>query len=476
MKNFKRTLAAILAAICAFSFAGCGSKSDDSGSSDESSRKDVVNVATTDDVKSIPEGADNTLLWMANYDLNPGRNAEKTVGLNLFEQKGGKIKWQRVTSSNQYTKLGAAVASGKDAPDLFPYSALAFPCQVIQGFYQPLDDIIDFNTPMWEGVKETAEQYSLNGKHYVAPIEYYPSSYIFYDKKVINENGFDDPRTLYDSGEWDYDTMDDLMSAYVSGASGDEERYGITGFYAPQYVQQTGETIVTTDDNMTYKSNIDNPKIAAAEERLSDWRKQGYVLSGTFFNSAGEAFKQNVLFYAMGDWAATGTGGPQGSDEWGIVPFPADPSYDGEKPITTASINSFMWVKGSDKKDAARAFFECYRVAQTDPDYLQNARDKWLADNPNWTEDDYQLMKDVSNPENVVMLFEPAYGVSALMGDDNSGFEAGVSLTNRIYASTSEADQQGNLYTWTQAREKFSPLVDAELKKANEQIKKFLKK
>lgn len=474
MKNIKRFLAGALAAVTALAFAGCGSDKGDS--SKDSSKKDAVNVATTNDIKSIPEGAENTLSWMGIYNLNPSGNSEKTVGLSLFEQKGGKIEWQRVTSSNQYTKLGAAVTSGKNLPDLFPYSALAFPCQVIQGFYQSLDEIIDFNTPMWEAVKETADQYSLNGKHYVAPIEYYPSAYIFYDRKVMTENGFEDPRTLYDEGKWDYDAMDDLMSAYVSSASGDEKRYGITGFYAPQYVQQTGETIVTTDDNVTYKSNMDSPKIAAAEERLDDWRKQEYVLSGTFFNNAADAFNQNVLFYAMGDWAATGTGGPKDGDEWGIVPFPADPSYDGEKPITTASINSFMWVKGSEKKDAARAFFECYRVAQTDPEYLQNAKDKWIEDNPNWSVEDYELMKYVSNPENVVMLFEPAYGVSALMGDDNSGFEAGVSLTNRIYASTSEADQQGNLYTWTQAREKFSPMVDAEIKKANEQIKKFLEK
>lgn len=471
MNKIKRVLMGVTAVAMSLSFAACSNSSTE----EESSQEDVVKVSNAENIAPIAEGEENTLTWMANYDLNPSRGAEKSVGLNLFEQKGGKIEWSRVTSSNQYTKLGAAVTSGKDVPDLFVYSALAFPCQVIQGFYQPLDDIIDFDTPLWKDVKDTADQYSLAGKHYVAPIEYYPSTYIFYDKDVISENGLDDPIDLYDEGKWDFDAMDELMSEYVKAAPSGEERYGINGFYAPQFVQQTGETLVMTDDNVTYRSNLDSAKIAKAEERLYNWRKQGYV-EVNWIQNAGEAFNKNILFYAMGDWAATGTGGPTKNDNWGIVPMPADPDYEGDKPITSASMNSFMWVKGSEKTDAVRAFYECYRVAQTDTDYLKNAKDKWLEDNPYWTEEDYDLMKEVSNPNNNLMIFEPSYGVSALMGDDNSGFMAGQSLTNWLYRSTSGIDEQGETYTWTQTKEKFSATVDTEVQKINKQIQDFLAK
>ncbi len=471
MNKVKRILIGVTALVMSLSLAACSEGS----SEKESSQEDAIKVVTTDDIKPIAEGEENTLIWMANYDLNPSSGGEKTVGLNLFEQKGGKIEWSRVTSSNQYTKLGAAVTSGKNVPDLFVYSALAFPCQVIQGFYQPLDDIIDFDDPLWKDVKDTADQYSLAGKHYVAPIEYYPSSYIFYDKDVINESGLEDPTELYYAGEWDFDAMDELMSAYVKAAPSGEERFGINGFYAPQYVQQTGETLVMTDDNETYRSNLDSPKIAKAEERLYNWRKEGYV-EPNWIQNAGEAFNKNILFYAMGDWAATGSGGPTKNDNWGIVPMPADPDYEGDKPITSASMNSFMWVNGSEKKDAARAFYECYRVAQTDTTYLQNAKDKWLEDNPYWSVEDYELMKEVSNPNNNLMIFEPSYGVSALMGDDNSGFMSGQSLTNWLYRSTSGIDEQGETYTWTQTKEKFSSTVDTEIQKINKQIKEFLAK
>ena len=456
-----------------FVFTGC--PKDDEGES--SSKKDQVAVAEAKNIDSIPDGAEKELIYMGVGDLNPVGNNEKSVGLTLFESKGGSIKWSRVTSGNQYTKLGAAVTSGKDVPDLFNYTALAVPSQVIQGFYQPLDEIINFDDPMWAGIKDTADQFVVDGKHYVAPFSYAPLSLLFYNRKLITENGLEDPIDLYDAGEWDYDALDDLMSEYCKGADGDEERFGINGYYAPSYVQQTGETLVMTDDNVTYRSNLDSPKIAAAEERLADWLKQGYVIYD-WIGDATTAFQKNLLFYAMGEWAAIDTHTPTESDNWGVVPFPSDPTYEGEKTISSAKMSddSVLWVKGSEKKDAVKIFYECYRAAQTDTKYLENQKDKWLTNNPNWGEEAYQIIRDSADPDKNLMIFDPSYGVSTLMGDDNSGFMVGVSLTNYIYKSTSAPDEQGKTYTWTQIKEKFSGQVDGEIKTLNASIQKFLAK
>ena len=468
MKNLKRIVAGSLAVVMTFVFTGC-----DSGGDSESSRKDSVPVVSTDDIKPIADGEETTLTYMGLYDLNPAEGNDRTVGLSLFEDKGGKIEWTRVTASNQYTKLAAAVTSGKDAPDLFTYNTLAFPCQVVQGFYQPLDEIIDFNDPMWSGVKDTADQFVLDGKHYVAPLEYGLTSMLFYDKSVIEENGYDDPVDLYYEGKWDYDTMEEMMSDWCKSAEGDTQRFGINGWYAPQIVAQTGETLVKTDDNITYYSNLDNPKIASVMERLYDWQKHSYV-EQNWIGSASEAFEKNILFYAMGTWAAMGTSGPEEKGAWGMVPFPSDPNYEGDKPISSATITSYMWVKGSEKKDAARAFFECYKMAQTDPEYAKIGLKKAMEASPTWTEEDFQLMSDVTNPDKVLLLFDPAYGISSLMGDDFSGFMSGVCLANWLYKSTSAKDEQGISYTWTQSKEKFSGAVDSEVKTINEQIRKFL--
>ncbi len=474
MKNLRRIIAAALAVMTTFVLTGCP-KSESSSDSGSSVKDETVKVVSTDDIADIPEGAETELLFMGESDLNPTTTNEKSVGLNLFEDKGGSIKWSRVTSSNKFTKLGAAVTSGKDVPDIFKYEWLAFPCQVVQGFYQPINDVVNFDDTMWVDVKSTAEQYSLDGKYYVAPISYNPSSMLFYNRKNITDNGFDDPVDLYDAGEWTVDALEDLMNEWCKGSDGDNQRYGINGYFALQIVQQTGETMVKTDDNITFTNNLSDPKIAKAEERLSSWKKNGYV-QPDWIGGAASAFEKNILFYAMGAWAATGTSGPGNSDDWGVVPFPRDTSYEGDKPITTADMTAYMWVVGSEKKDAVKTFYECYRVAETDPTYIQNTKDKWLADNPNWSKEDYDIIRSVADPNTNLMIFDPAYGVSSLMGDDFGGFMSGVNLTGWLYNGCTKPDEQGIEYTWTQLKEKYTSTVDSELKKINSQIKKFLAK
>lgn len=474
MKNVKKIIAGALALMAAFALTGCP-KSDSSSDSGSSVKDETVKVVSTDDIADIPEGAETELLFMGEKDLNPTTANEKSVGLNLFEDKGGSIKWSRVTSTNKFTKLGAAVTSGKDVPDIFKYEWLAFPCQVVQGFYQPINDVVDFDDRMWVDVKSTAEQYSLDGKYYVAPISYNPSSMLFYNRKNITDGGFDDPVDLYYEGEWTVDALEDIMSDWCKSSKGDDQRYGINGYFALQIVQKTGETMVKTDDNITFTNNLSDPKIAQAEERLSSWKKNGYV-QPDWIGGAASAFEKNILFYAMGEWAATGTSGPTSSDDWGVVPFPSDTSYEGDKPITTADMTAYMWVVGSEKKDAVKTFYECYRVAETDPTYIQNTKDKWLADNPNWSEDDYEIIRTVADPNENLMIFDPAYGVSSLMGDDFGGFMSGVNLTGWLYNGCTKPDEQGVEYTWTQLKEKYTATVDSELEKINSQITKFLEK
>lgn len=474
MKNLKRLIAGMLAVMTTFALAGCP-KSDSSSDSGSSVKGETVKVVSTDDIADIPDGAETELLFMGDKDLNPTATNEKSVGLNLFEDKGGSIKWSRVTSQNKFTKLGAAVTSGKDVPDIFKYEWLAFPCQVVQGFYQPINDVVNFDDAMWTDVKSTAEQYSLDGKYYVAPISYNPSSMLFYNRKNITDNGFDDPLDLYYEGEWTIDALEELMNDWCKSADGDDQRYGINGYFSLQIIQQTGETMVKTDDNITFTNNLSDPKIAKAEERLSNWKKNGYV-QPDWIGGAASAFEKNILFYAMGEWAATGTSGPGSSDDWGVVPFPKDTSYDGDKPITTADMTAYMWVIGSEKKDAVKTFYECYRVAETDPTYIQNTKDKWLADNTYWSEEDYDIIRTVADPDENLMLFDPAYGTSSLMGDDNGGFMKGVNLTTWLYTGCTKPDEQGVEYTWTQLKEKYTSTVDSELEKINSQITKFLEK
>lgn len=63
---------------------------------------------------------------------------------------------------------------------------MTFPANCIKEMFQPVDDIVDFDSAMWSDVKDVAEQFTLNGKHFVAPINFLPGSVITYDKSMID--------------------------------------------------------------------------------------------------------------------------------------------------------------------------------------------------------------------------------------------------------------------------------------------------
>ena len=69
-----------------------------------------------------------------------------------------------------------------------------------------------------------------------------------------------------------------------------------------------------------------------------------------------------------------------------VVPMPRDPQTD--KLYVAENLQATMWVQGSPKAKAMQAWLESNRIAQTDPDYMQEAKDTQLA-NSYWTEEIY---------------------------------------------------------------------------------------
>lgn len=471
MKSIKRILCALIALSMSLTVMGCTKSEDES-----SSHVDVVAVPDAETIESIPDGAEKELVYLGDGDLNPTGNSEKSTELSLFEQKGGSIKFNRTTFNTKYDDLATAIMSGKDIPDIFKHEWAAFPCQVLQGMYQPIDEIVDFNSDMWAAEKKTADQYELNGKHYVAPLRNKVSSLIFYDNNVISNEGLEDPYTMWQNGEWDWDTMTDLMDAYVKGAQGEDPRYGINGFYASQIIQQTGQTMVTYDkEDLTFKNNLKNPDIERAENLIYDWKKNGYVLEG-WYGSARECFKANCLFYAMGDWAATGeSNGPKNGENWGCVPMPSDPNNK-DQLITTPEMIAYMWVKGSTKKEAVKCWFECYHAAYSDPEYLKVAKEKFMVDNPNWTDEMYDVSSTITSND-YLMICEYGYGVSAELGLA-SKFDPVTdrSLIKALYELVTITSEEGTQQTWSQIRNKYTATVDANIEQLNSDIKEFVKK
>lgn len=472
MKNYKKYIATLLAVGIVFGTVGCGSSADSSSSKkddDSFEATENVEVADAEAIEAIPDGVDGTILYLGVQDLNPTRgNPEKSTELTLFESKGGSIQYSQTSQFERFDKLADAIMSNKDVPDIVNYEWLSFPAQVVKDMYQPIDELVDFDQPLWSGVKSTADQFVLGGKHYVAPLTFVASSMLCYDTDVIEAEGLDDPYEMYLEGTWDWNAFEDIMSEYVSGAEAGTDRYGINGFFRQHFIQQTGKNMVNYNQEAgEFESNLKDPDIEKGENALYEMMKSNLIYTD-WVGSARDAFKKGCLFYAMGDWAYTGTNTPKDGENWAIVPHPQYP--DNPQKITTSDMKAFMWVRGSTKPEAVKCWFECYRSAYSDPQYLETNKQKFMENNPNWTDEMYQVKMDVQSDE-YHMIFDYAFGVSSMLGDPNS-FDGNICLTDALYNYSSQIVEDSQM-TWAQVREKYSATVDSEIKTLNESIKKF---
>lgn len=157
------------------------------------------------------------------------------------------------------------------------------------------------------------------------------------------------------------------------------------------------------------------------------------------------------------------------SDNWKVVPIPADPQSD-EKYMSSDML-AYMWVKGSTAKEAVKCWFECSRVANFDENYQQTTKEKFLADNPGWDEEMYQVKVDASSSE-YKPVFDFGYGISSILAQDDSktGTNAPMSA---LYEDIFKLDENGSQRTWSAMKNKYTGTIDSELKKINDKIKDF---
>ncbi|MFT3952280.1 MAG: ABC transporter substrate-binding protein [Oscillospiraceae bacterium] len=467
MKEFKHILAATAALTLAFSITACSDKKQDTSSSYVD--KVTVDITKASDIANIQDGAKKEITYLGEADLNPTDAAqEKSTELTLFESKGGKILYKPTTHDARFDDLATHTLSGDI--DIFKYEWLAYPSQIVKDIYQPIDELADFDSSLWSGVKTTAEQFALGGKHYVAPLTFEASAYIFYDKDTLTANGLDDPQNLWVENKWTWDTFESMMKTYIGNATGDEIRYGINGFFKPHLVQQTGKTMVSYDQATNqFANNIGDPNIERAENLLYEMSKSELILNG-WYGSAQECFDANCLFYAMGSWAATGDFGPKDDDEWGVVPMPKDPNHT-DLNITTSNMTAYMWVKGSTAKEAVKTWYECCRVSATSQDYKQTNQDKFFASNPNWTQNDYDIFQSILG-DDYTMLTDYGYGISAALGDPKQ-FDGNQCLIDALYGDVTVIQDDGSQDTWTKVRDTYSSVVDSSVSQLNTELKAY---
>ena len=403
----KKVIAMLLCAVMVIALVGCGKEK----------RKPIKLTLSTEDAEAIlaaagimlPDaetapGANTTVKFFAWYDPFQNYSEDEIINTGYFtfqEKYGGEMEFIETTYSERNNDLAKLVLSSS-SPDFAPAgtsNGATFPMSCIKGMYQPIDQWIDYTDPLWADMAEAAEYFALGDKHFAIVTDLTYKDVIPYNRRVIDEWGFDDPAELYANDEWTWDVFYEMC---VEFSDPDEDRFALDGYaYAGAMVESTGQQMLQIDENGVFYSNIDSPEIERAENLIYDLAKNDCCYhNGTNMwprNNAifGSGVKDGLcLFYTIGVEFFRGTV-EEVSALWGDIeagelmfaPLPRDPQGDGVYYMGASPyMKSYGIVKDCANPEGVALFAACERFKRIDPT-VENIDRKQLREVYKWNDE-----------------------------------------------------------------------------------------
>ena len=403
----KRIIAILLALVLIVALVGCGSKK----------RQPITLTLSTEDSEAILQAAGITLpdaettsaagtniVYFSNADImnNYSENEIINTGFWTFREKYGcTIEYWETDYFERYNDLANLIMAGT-SPDFFPAgvsSEATFPMYCVKGTFVPVDDYIDYTEPMWAEMAEPADAFALGDKHFAFITDVTFRNVCPFNRRVVDEWGFDDPVELYMNDEWTWDVFFDMC---VEFSDPDSNRYALDGYaYNGALTQEaSGSKFVNKDSNGNYISNLDDPILEQASNLIYELVKNDTVYhegnnywAGRNDHTEGAGMKEgDCLFYI------TVFGNIQGPvDEisaiWGdvtagelmFVPLPRNQNGDGEYYLASVPAG-YMLVQGGKNPEGVALYAACERFKIIDPTVdridRQQLKDKYL-----WTQE-----------------------------------------------------------------------------------------
>jgi ABC-type glycerol-3-phosphate transport system substrate-binding protein len=236
--NIRQFLALILVFSVVLFVIGCSNSNKDTTSSASSSpsASDSASpsASPSESASASPAGVDLKgetikigLWWDADPRLIPeadrGASEDEQIALiEAAEQKYNcKIEFVKFGDYNKFVENFTTTSlAGEPFADVVVLELFwAFPQLVNKGFVEPIDQWLDMNDPKYnEWMKKGG---SFNGKQY-GFYDSAPSPYgIFYNKKLVQELGLEDPYELQKNGAWTWDKFRELAKTATKDTNGD---------------------------------------------------------------------------------------------------------------------------------------------------------------------------------------------------------------------------------------------------------------
>ena len=461
----QKILALFLVTLMIFALVGCGGK-----------KREIVEVTlSTEDSEAILAAAGITLPdaeavaaagstvqwfswsdWLHNYDEDEIVN----TGFWTFKEKYGcEIEWIECVYNTRFDELATLVLGG-NAPDSYPgVDAAGFPYYCLKGVFADVNPYINFDDPLWADVKPFVDNYfSMGGERFLIATEVGYENVCIYNRRVMEEHGFDDPAELYYNDEWTWDVFTDMC---IDFSNPDEEKYALDGWgFSSGLMHSSGATVAYLNPEAgIIEHNLDDPRLERAADMTANLMKNeciwprwnhGWGLRG----EEGTGMKEGLtLFWIRGTWVFTGTV-ESISNLWGDVsqgevmfcPMPRDPNGNGLY-YTESKPNGYYIVKGCDNPEGVALLASCERFKILDPTVI-DIDEKQLKEIYLWTDemmDMYRHIYDLAEAQETIVIY---------------GEGLGSKLSGVVDTIEGQAFQSAEPTTWAQIKESYTEQLD----------------
>ncbi len=478
--SLKKLIALFLTAVLVFSATACS----------KNKREIVELTLSTEDSAAILAAAGiklpdaeacaasgTTVKWFSWDDDFHNYSEDEIVntGYYTFKEKYGcEVEWIETTYNARYDNLANLILAG-DAPDGYPGASDTFPERAIKGIFQSVDEYIDYNDPLWQGIKEYADKYfTLGGKHYTMISTTRFGRVCAYNRRTMDEWGFEDPAELFANDEW---TWNKFMNMCLEFSDYDEDRFALDGWSWDSAIMASCGTNIIAYNPTTglFESRIDDPRPEQAADIVYNLCKnrcvyplweRGWKLRNEV--DGGGMKEGKLLFYIEGSWAFTGPV-EEISSVWGdiaqneimFVPVPRNENGDGRYYLE-ATQTAYCIVNGCDNPEGVALLASCERFKQVDPTVIDIDR-KQLKETYLWTQEMLDMydkcMELVSYGD--VAIIDYYDGVGKSLDDVSSKFQS--------FARSS------NVSSWAQIKETNQEKFNFYLDELNKTLTEFIK-
>lgn len=464
----------IITGIAALSIMATMTASCDTKEKESAESKPETEITPTEAPTEPPEDKtkNRTIVWLADYSLDSQEGGESPAAVKLFRDLyGGEIEFVYTPENEKYETLEYRHNCGEPV-DMFPYDEKFLPQGVLSGRFDPLDpyfDILGMEDGLWDDMNGIIDKLQYGDGHYVLPYDVSDPQLIMYSRKLFEAEKLDDPYELYQKGEWDWDTMVEMMSTFVSKPDTDKKRFGIAGDFGKALLASSGSTVVNFE-NGKFTNNIKDKNIAAAEKLMKRLMDEKLYKAGRYDYYPND---NSVLFYAMGDWALGMSNAKNFKKDIMVVPFPKNP--DAAEHYIRCDYDARLLTRWAPNPEAVAAYIRCERMVAAEAKYKElekaalsveekDAYDKWK---PFVRTEQYDAIQSYIEDIKANPYFDFSYGMGEKMyGNGDFTYET-RGVMNNIAESFLRGENAGG--KWEKIRDEMSGKIDEEIKKFNEQ-------